>query len=1053
MAIAGIPEITLEKTAWPYIEKPLFDSLQQEALDHVEGSLLVTGNAGTGKTTVLAESVINKVLNGISSDKIIIFCFSRHSAREMRKYLARRLPDYSVPQVATFHSFTHSVMQAAYNQGLVVENYAFSPLRLLSGPEQEVMINELIKGTIEDKSIDWPINLISALKTKGFVRQVRNLLARMRSLGMDPDQLIDIGIKHENENWVALGHFAEMYLDNLDASETTDYGELVHRVNLLLKRLKSLDELNIKFTHFFVDEYQDIDPAQVRLLKSLVRPNKFLLATGNKSQSIYQFRGADFEAIDRFDKDFGESKKIELVNNHRQKQAIKLRVNTYDSINSQSFHIANEIRRFKQENPESKWSDVLIVVRNSNSIKSLNRALTNFAIPVSVQADDLPLSQDPAARVLLDCLNISGQLALGNLDPSNSEVIRDLLKGPLINSSPFELRETARLLRKRSRENNEHPLTSDHALYRAVIDPKNLLDIPSELSQGVRKLGAILFTARDLIKQKTRVEVVMWSIWNADISEVNKKIFDVLDSEYKWSETLRTNALRGGIEGRKADKDLDSILALFDAASRDDERTLGTRGVLNFLSDLGMQAFQAETLAQKPIEDDRVQIVTAHRSKGLEARFVIIPDVQADVWPSARLRNNLLEVERLGFETVVRSPSRSEIIAEDIRLFEVAKSRSSQKLLVSAIKSEFSDDGEPSALLTKLGGADINHVSGFPLKSLSLNALVAEIRKAGQSEGADDDFKKALAKRLHKLANTKDAFGRDISQAADPQNWWATFKPSASEIKLTQDDQPVSLSGSGLATLRDCGLKWFLEKKAGANIPRQNAASIGSIVHALAQGLSNGEIDPNFEALKEKLDLIWPQLSFDAPWIANRFYNEILEVVMNLLSWHLKRTDRTIVGSEVHFSLNVLVDDQNSKDSVKISGYIDRLESDIEDSKQLHIIDFKNSNVTLSKEQASEDPQLGVYRIAVSRQALDIEVDPESVDASASLVYLKHMQKNGLKELDTETIENNGILELLKDSFRKIKTEDFSAKVSPLCRNCQFVRMCPAQPEGKAIIQ
>jgi hypothetical protein len=174
--------------------------------------------------------------------------------------------------------------------------------------------------------------------------------------------------------------------------------------------------------------------------------------------------------------------------------------------------------------------------------------------------------------------------------------------------------------------------------------------------------------------------------------------------------------------------------------------------------------------------------------------------------------------------------------------------------LVSAIKSEFSDEGEPSVLLTKLGGTQINHVSGFPVKALSLSALVAEIRKTGQSQDADDDFKKALAKRLHKLANTKDAFGRDISQAADPQNWWATFKPSASEIKLAQDDQPVSLSGSGLATLRDCGLKWFLEKKAGANIPRQNAASIGSIVHALAQGLSNGEIDPNFEALKEMID-------------------------------------------------------------------------------------------------------------------------------------------------------------------------------------------------------
>lgn len=71
-------------------------------------------------------------------------------------------------------------------------------------------------------------------------------------------------------------------------------------------------------------------------------------------------------------------------------------------------------------------------------------------------------------------------------------------------------------------------MTSDQALYKAVIDPKNLLDIPSEISQGVRKLGAILFTAQDLIKQKSRVEVVMWSIWNTEISEVNKKYLTFL---------------------------------------------------------------------------------------------------------------------------------------------------------------------------------------------------------------------------------------------------------------------------------------------------------------------------------------------------------------------------------------------------------------------------------------------------------------------------------------------------------------------------------------------
>lgn len=94
MAINAIPEISLEKTALPFIEQPIFDAAQQEVIDHEQGFCLVTGRAGTGKTTVLAEAVVNKIKNGITSDKIIIFCYSRHSARDMRKYLARRLPGF-----------------------------------------------------------------------------------------------------------------------------------------------------------------------------------------------------------------------------------------------------------------------------------------------------------------------------------------------------------------------------------------------------------------------------------------------------------------------------------------------------------------------------------------------------------------------------------------------------------------------------------------------------------------------------------------------------------------------------------------------------------------------------------------------------------------------------------------------------------------------------------------------------------------------------------------------------------------------------------------------
>ena len=72
MAINAIPEISLEKTALPFIEQPIFDAAQQEVIDHEQGFCLVTGRAGTGKTKVLAEAVVNKIKNGIESDRIII---------------------------------------------------------------------------------------------------------------------------------------------------------------------------------------------------------------------------------------------------------------------------------------------------------------------------------------------------------------------------------------------------------------------------------------------------------------------------------------------------------------------------------------------------------------------------------------------------------------------------------------------------------------------------------------------------------------------------------------------------------------------------------------------------------------------------------------------------------------------------------------------------------------------------------------------------------------------------------------------------------------------
>lgn len=1045
-----IPDISLDNSGLEKIVSPNLDQEQDQAVQQKQGKILVSGFAGTGKTLVLAENVIKQIENGISSNRIMIFCFSRNQVKMMRKYLSRRLSGFSIPQVSTFHSFTHSIMQSALNQGILNENYSLSPLRLLSGPEQEVVISELIKGSIEDNSINWPENLKPALLTKGFVRQVRNLLARMRNLGMDPEQLIETGIKYENENWISLGHFAEMYLDNLDSSESTDYAEIVHRVNLLLLTLKDLKQINLNYTHFYVDEYQDIDASQVRLLKTLVKPDKFLFCAGEKSESIYQFRGADFAAIDRFVEDFGEVKKIVLKNNYRTKSQILEEINTFDTSNSQFFNIANTISRYKQENFDSKWSDILIILRNSNSINSLTRALNNYSIPVTIDAEDLPLIKDPAARVLIDCLTIAAEFAHGEENSSNVQLVGDLLKGPLINAPAFELRECARLFRKNAKEKNLKVLSSEQSIYHAIKDANYLNEISHEISQSLRILAGVIHTAKDLIRSKQRVEIVLWSIWNYEISEKNRNLFKIKDFEYKWSENLRNNCFKTGIEAKKSDRDLDAVLALFDAAAREDERTLGTRGVLNFISDLGKQSFQAETIAQKPIEDERVQIVTAHKAKGLEAKFVILPDLQEEVWPSNQIRNSLLEVERLGYETLVRAPSKLEILEEEKRLFEVAKSRAKNRILLTAVSNEFSTHAQPSKFLTQNPNLKILHHVGMPHKPLSLNFLVANLRKMGQNQNNSVIFRKSIAQRLAKINESRDVHKKSISFASNPDNWWATLDKSKKNDSEQEIENVITLSASSLATLRDCSLKWFYEKKAGANLVRKNSATIGSIVHALAQGITTGQIEPNIESLQKNLDLVWPQLQFEADWISQKEYLNTLETLRNLILWHQNRSDKKILGSEVYFSFEMNL--KEIKETIKISGFIDRVESDLINEENIHIIDFKTSKNEISYDDALVDPQLAIYRLAVQRNSLHGLDLAKSHDESASLVYLKKMTRKGVSERNSGNTVESQILETIKDAVKVISNKEYKASPSELCRSCNFKKMCPAQTQGQSVI-
>ncbi|MGW5122405.1 ATP-dependent helicase, partial [Streptomyces noursei] len=329
---------------------PDLDDAQRAVVAHRDGPLLVLAGPGTGKTTTLVESVVRRIREGGDPERILVLTFSRKAAVALRDRLAARLADADglpegpggrrtgVPQATTFHSFCYALVRAHQDADLFAD-----PLRLLSGPEQDLVVRELLEGQAELAGVGraragWPDELRACLTTRGFADEVRAVLARSRELGLDPDALGDFARRTGRPDWQAAAAFLAEYLDVLDAQGVLDYAELVHRAVLLAEGPEAAARLAGAYDAVYVDEYQDTDVAQVRLLRALAghqgapaaacSPGRTLLAFGDPDQSIYAFRGADVNGILDFPETFrradGEPAPVAVLRTSRRSGAALL---------------------------------------------------------------------------------------------------------------------------------------------------------------------------------------------------------------------------------------------------------------------------------------------------------------------------------------------------------------------------------------------------------------------------------------------------------------------------------------------------------------------------------------------------------------------------------------------------------------------------------------------------------------------------------------------------------------------------------------------------------
>src|SRR5690606_9098372 len=207
----------LIRTPRPPAARPELDPTQQRVVDHSGGPLLVLAGPGTGKTTTLVESVVDRIeRRGMRPESILVLTFSRRAAAELRTRIAARLGRSVVtPLAMTFHAFCYALIRRFTAVEQPDAGPASQPIRLLTAPEQEFRVREILEGSPETGRAEWPPTLAAAFPTRGFAAEVRAVLAKARQLGMDPEDVIDAGETAGRPEWVSVGQFFDEYLDVL----------------------------------------------------------------------------------------------------------------------------------------------------------------------------------------------------------------------------------------------------------------------------------------------------------------------------------------------------------------------------------------------------------------------------------------------------------------------------------------------------------------------------------------------------------------------------------------------------------------------------------------------------------------------------------------------------------------------------------------------------------------------------------------------------------------------------------------------------------------------
>lgn len=978
---------------------PAYNPEQLQAIKHRGSPLRILAGAGTGKTATLAGRFVSYVdSNEAAVNQILALTFTRKAAREMKERIIDQLNrSYTEFWVETFHSFCMRVLR--HERALLGQG----PPIILQEHPRTVFLREAIEGH------SFPSY---GVQQRELIQQALRFIDRAKDELKFPNDAVALAEQRGNQQLMDLARAYSLYQVKLrNTHRLHDWGELQLRVIELLLDDEIRNRWRDRFRFVLVDEYQDVNRAQSRIIELLTGDGSNLTVVGDVDQSIYAFRGASHRFLAEFDQQFPGTRTIHLTSNFRSRQPILDAGNALIKLNEEVLERRPLVAVSRQE---AELPTVIEVQTEQEEADAIARQVARLHF-----IDGVPLGD---IAILLRSVHV----AAGPIDRALAD---------------YGIRSTL----TQDTTNRGDAVADVLAVLRLIDDPADSGIVRIITAQGIDPLQ-ILAGEIAPVEEETGLVERLAAIDPDSARLVRKALADIAalaplplpEQVYQAAHICQRLPLKESIS-RDDYRYVQELSAMIERATQIAE------------SDGDRTTFIAELEEQTPLPDDAlpsesaVQILTMHSAKGLEFRHVFVAGMAQGRFPLQRRLDHSIDLSQpdsIWIDDPDLQPDdvtlKLRFLEEERRLGYVALTRAIERLYLSwAHRYDDISTGPPVFLNDiKLSGSELlNKVVVATEDESILNArdlahqhrqrIDAALEQHGLSGDAIADL------MLGQLA---------LTELPGVSPW----RPHAEPFPY-DGSESLRLSYTALTAYEDCPRQYYYRYVLHLPDDRFSAyARRGTIVHDTIRWINQQRKQGHFPTWGEvhmKLDADWDATGFEsvAQELQVRSYCE--HVLARYHAWESKRNVE-VVDAELAFDLPF--------GNHQMVGQIDCVVRHTDGTYE--IIDFKSGKPagTIAQRQR----QLGIYTLAYRdlnpvagpRASLCFLGSLDDRDGQYAQDFMAEKQYISA-ELDEDKLD--ALREYVAETASKILRNEFPVTNSSYsCTRCAYRHLCQGANDG-----